>query len=427
MTKVETPVPSPVVDEAHLLFEEARRRRRRRWMIGGIVTVMLAAALGVSLLAGPASRPVRPPPAGPRARPQRTTNAPTGVSRSLVLSIGAAGSEIGWALNVSDLYLSTDRGQTWRTVTPPQMSNAAGKWVTSVTGVGTDDVWVGAQGVPGVVAPSQSTAGGDRGDEILRSTDGGSTWTATALPGCLQGCGGNLSLTFVDPLHGFASDGNQFFSTTDGGASWSSVSTLPFDGAAIVFTDTRDGWAQQSGDLVNTASPGTSLYRTTDGGQTWAPASSLPSNGQYQLPTFFTPGIGVVFGFDPSPVVFVTSDGGNSWQPRPVPVTGSAASMAPPASLSAATPRAWFLSWGRSLVETTDAGAHWTTVDTEAAWPSDPGPGPAKGGAWGLHFFSPQDGWAVVGIPPCVAPEGCTGEGLIATHDGGHRWRYLNP
>ena len=216
MTKVETPVPFPVVDEAQLLFEEARRRRRRRWLIGGIVTVLLAAGLVVFLLAGPTSRPVRPSPAAPTARPQRTTNAPTGVSRSTVLSIGAAGPQMGWALNVSDLYLSTDQGQTWRTVTPPQMANVAGRWVTSVTGIGTDDVWVGAQGVAGAAPPGQSTAGADRGDEILRSTDGGSTWTASTLPGCLQGCGGNLSLAFVDPVHGFGSDGNGFFSRPTG-------------------------------------------------------------------------------------------------------------------------------------------------------------------------------------------------------------------
>ena len=97
---------------------------------------------------------------------------------------------------------------------------------------------------------------------------------------------------------------------------------------------------------MNTALPGTSFYRTTDGGRSWTPAPGLPTEGQYQLPTFFNPGIGVVFGSGPSPAVFVTSDGGNSWQPRPVPVAGSAVSMAPPPSLSAATPRAWFLSWG---------------------------------------------------------------------------------
>jgi preprotein translocase subunit SecD len=50
MTIVEESKPqSPQIDDAQLLFQEAKQRRRRRWLISGIVTVLLLAALGVSL------------------------------------------------------------------------------------------------------------------------------------------------------------------------------------------------------------------------------------------------------------------------------------------------------------------------------------------------------------------------------------------
>jgi hypothetical protein len=39
----------PHIDDAQLLFQEAKQRRRRRWLISGIVTVFVLAVLGVTL------------------------------------------------------------------------------------------------------------------------------------------------------------------------------------------------------------------------------------------------------------------------------------------------------------------------------------------------------------------------------------------
>jgi preprotein translocase subunit SecD len=39
----------PQIDDAQLLFQEAKQRRRRRWLISGIVTVLVLAVLGVTL------------------------------------------------------------------------------------------------------------------------------------------------------------------------------------------------------------------------------------------------------------------------------------------------------------------------------------------------------------------------------------------
>jgi photosystem II stability/assembly factor-like uncharacterized protein len=445
MAVTETCADQAAVAEAQALFEEARRRRRRRyrWSVLGatpaLIVIAAVFAAGGGRSASPPPRPGQHPPGRASTTLQHSASAPAGVPGKMVLYIGTAGPRIAWALNGEDFYVSTDRGRSWRNATPQSLARQeAGDRFAGVTGFGTDDLWMTAEDVIGLVPFSQSVDGSDRGEEILRSTDGGRTWRSSILPGCLQACGGNMSVSFVDALHGFVSVGpgpsnsSYVFGTSDGGATWSALSTLSFapGGASLVFSDPEHGWAVTGPTfdaIGNLSSPGSALYRTTDGGHSWTPAPGLPTNGEFQVPTFFNAEDGVVFDLDPSPVVFVTSDGGSRWTKSSIPVSGSAASLRPPPQFSSPTPQAWFLSWGRSLLETTDAGTRWTTIDTKAPWPSDPGPGPSKGGAWGLTFFTANEGWAVVGLPPCKAPTGCTGEGAIATSDGGLTWHYLNP
>lgn len=49
MTLVDNPKAQPTVDEAQLLFHEAKVRRRRRWLVAGIVAAVLAVVLGLTL------------------------------------------------------------------------------------------------------------------------------------------------------------------------------------------------------------------------------------------------------------------------------------------------------------------------------------------------------------------------------------------
>jgi hypothetical protein len=145
---------------------------------------------------------VRPPAS---SRPQPKNGAVAAPDYVPVQTMGLAGSQLEWAANGTNLWVTADGGQTWRSVTPPNLSAmTVSEHITAVDAVGTDDLWVVIEDVPGLVPYSQSVDGSDRGEGIDRSTDGGRTWTFSAVPPeCLQTCG-PISVSFVDAEHGYA-------------------------------------------------------------------------------------------------------------------------------------------------------------------------------------------------------------------------------
>ena len=256
-----------------------------------------------------------------------------------IQELGLADPEVGWAVNGAGVYVTTDGGRNWRTVTPPLIKlGDPTEDVDSIVGVGSQDLWMPVNDVFGVVPPGTGD-GSVRAEGIEAPTNGGQTWTFTTLvSGCLQSCGPD-SVSFVDAKDGFAAGEiaingptTMLYSTVDGGVTWQPVALIPGGGAHdVTFTTTTDGWAvtgpttgtyAQNGGRVT--DPGGTLYRTTDGGVTWAMAPGLPSTSRYQLPTFFNQNHGVVLGQAQGhgvhiPVVYVTDDGGATWDTQPLP------------------------------------------------------------------------------------------------------------
>ena len=152
----------------------------------------------------------------------------------MVQSIGVADNDVAWAASETGIFVTTDGGRAWRTVTPPNLDHDfPSEHIGSMDAVGKNDLWLVLVDVPGLVPYSQSTNGSDRGGGIDRSTNGGRTWTFRALPGCIQACGAALFVSFVDPDHGFAAMGSdlsgstELFSTADGGITWTPKGEIP--------------------------------------------------------------------------------------------------------------------------------------------------------------------------------------------------------
>lgn len=437
---------------AEALFKEARRRRRRR-RVAMAVVILLAAALGAGglLLAGRGSRGGIPALAHHGARPHSPARSK---ERSAVppvtlyppaQTMGLADAEVGWAATGRNIEITDDGGRTWHAVLPPNLIGmSVSEKVTAVDAIGTDDLWVVIGDVPGLVPYGQSANGSDRGEGIDRSTDGGRTWTFGAVPaGCLQTCG-PVSVSFVDPEHGFAttspqSGNSMLYSSVDGGTMWAPIGTMPNLGSVAVdgpiatpqveFTSELDGWAVSgpSGDGTqrHPTSPGGVLHRTTDGGRSWSAVPGLPA-AQYSLPVFFGPGRGVVLGTPSSntekgAAAYVTGDGGATWTEHRIPEFlgaefkgGSLATR-----FAAAGPTTWRVDVGALLYETND-GKTWTAVK--------PTPSMGLGNVASIAFSSPTVGMAI-GLPPgCTfvpaeqTTTACSYPVLLVTSDTGRHW-----
>jgi photosystem II stability/assembly factor-like uncharacterized protein len=441
-------------EDAEALFKEARQRRRRRraLMASGIVIVLAIAALAVITTRNrPGGPPGVPGQAVGGSRTLRVNPSPgsPGTSGASVYTpvqvMGLADDSIGWAADGTGIYVTTDQGRSWGTVTPPNLANEdVSERIGAMDAVGQSDLWLVLEDVPGLVPYSQSKDGSDRGEGIDRSTDGGQTWTFSALPGCLQECGANLSVSFVDAEHGFASIGLErsmrLFSTDDGGAIWTPVGGLPnlggpTPGSQIVFTSTLDGWAISGptfGGHGQVTYPGGVLYRTTDSGVSWSRAPGLPSKDQFALPTFFGSKTGVVLSNPEgspkqSTSIFVTHDGGRTWTAHPLPTIAKLASLKPKglgSRFAAFGPTSWRIDTGSALYSTSDAGRIWTWFV--------PIPASANGTVSSVVFSSSRDGMAISLPPGCSGPDydphgpPCFPSLTVST-DGGSEWEPVQP
>jgi photosystem II stability/assembly factor-like uncharacterized protein len=284
--------------------------------------------------------------------------------------------------------------------------------------------------------------------QVWRTTDGGVTWQASPpLP--VAGTEPDdeffdqylspLALQFIDPLNGWLAVNEawgmmhgdlEILRTRDGGASWEHIhhgSIYSFRGMA--FLDVRTGWlADGERDFSAEA-----LEHSRDGGQTWAALTQLggaAAEGMYarcealcpvQFLQVFPPrGVLLVVtrntfdtDFEPVSALYRSTDGGTTWQERPLPLETTAAASVEFVDLQ----RGWLLDehTGR-LLATEDGGLTWTLAH-ELAWSGR------------LNFTSDQLGWAIAwpideGDPPYWD---LGGRVLLRTTDAGRTWAQLQP
>lgn len=160
------------------------------------------------------------------------------------------------------IFRSTNGGQTWKPVAHPR----GGSWFGSVRFVpGTQTGW---------------TVG--EGGKILRSTDGGATWTRQRDASHLFNL---IDVSFSDVSNGWTVGGEELH-TTDGGQTWVRVSTGVRASVSVYTLSPTVAWI---GGLQD-------LGRTTDGGATWA--IERPSNTDWYALTFVDQNIGWAAGQD---------------------------------------------------------------------------------------------------------------------------------
>jgi photosystem II stability/assembly factor-like uncharacterized protein len=186
----------------------------------------------------------------------------------------------------------TANAQSWQKITVPSGFTTSGNY------------WLDVFFLPS--NPQYGWVCGYRG-AILRSTDGGSTWTGVTVPN--QKNGHLESIYFLDTQVGYCSGPAGMWKSTDGGATW--VEVTPNGGIG------DNLWGcyflnQDVGLVIGGGCAGgrQNFYRTTDGGTTWTRTQdSLANSGVTDL-LLYPDGSGYAVG---SGQLWVTADSGVSW------------------------------------------------------------------------------------------------------------------
>ncbi len=231
--------------------------------------------------------------------------------------------------------------------------------------------------------------------EIRHSNDGGSTWSRQVL--------GDTKwisrIQFLDTLHGYASAGDAIVKVTkNGGLTWTRVFT-PFTGIdfyGIHFVDTLTGFICSG--LPTIQGVPAYVLKSIDGGYTWDTLFVFDGYDLFDL-HFFDENNGIVVGgVDAStqPVVFITHDGGNTWD-----------TIVPPGYYLRAlhfidNNTGWACGMFGTIIKTTDGGYTWTLQSTGVI-----------GTLFDIDFLDSLNGVA------------SGQDAILITQDGGNTWQNV--
>ncbi len=157
-----------------------------------------------------------------------------------------------------------------------------------------------------ISAPSENVIYTSAGSSLVfKSTDGGMTWTKSTIYTTSTTL---WDIQFYNENIGYAcGSSGRIFKTTNGGANWSLL-TSPF-GTSTVYT-----MSVLDASTIVAVGVGSKAYKTTDGGSTWTTLSvGIP--GSYFIVRFYQ-NIGYIGSYlSPSGYVSKSTDGGNTWTP----------------------------------------------------------------------------------------------------------------
>jgi photosystem II stability/assembly factor-like uncharacterized protein len=201
----------------------------------------------------------------------------------------------GYAVGLlGELLKSEDGGSTWTTLRGPDLD-------PSVLSSAETDTYVQALSQRDVVLAY--------GCALRRSSDGGATFTASTFPGREDDCATDR-VWFATPAVGYVTTADGVvYATTDGGAHFARRSVVPGPvGHAFVsamrFTDAATGLVSRRDKLYRTTDAGSSWQLVATGGQTFTGLTFVDASHGYAYGDFG--------------LLLATDDGGATWAHRPI-------------------------------------------------------------------------------------------------------------
>jgi photosystem II stability/assembly factor-like uncharacterized protein len=428
---------------------------RRFSVLAAALIVMLLTGALVSMLAQSHNNAT-----GTNARQFTPSNQFQMVSETSGWAVGNVEDNTSTNTNHKIVAHTSDGGQSWQNVTPPSL---VGKLLSGieymVQPLNATTAWLYKNTFQSsVLAPDNTPVAAISDMSLYFTTNGGVTWQQ-ALPETSEGKILLEELTFIDANNGWAVASLQHITevsspsdipseivrTKDGGRTWTKIygSSKLERISSLTFTDESNGW------MITTATEDkkpqylTSTFnRTFDGGKHWKAVTlpELPPGARalsYDAPRFSNENDGILvvanesepeYGY--STVAYITHDGGATWSiSKPIPVVGILSATdanhlwimgTAPQTGMLATPTAAShttqvpvqdVNKPKTIYATSDGGQHWTQISIQPQWYY----------VQTVNFVSNTTGW----VTTSIENEKGYPIHLYKTTDGGKTWQEV--